>query len=355
MSTTRRTAEARTAAVGEKPDPDGTVTVDAVDAVGAVDAEDRRESIPMDAAVAERTAENSAPPGSPARPAPRSWAVRLAARVDADGSLFDPPGPRGRARIRAATAVSLLVLALLLCAAGHQFAAHGQLDAVKWRLFAEPAVLRYLLTGLWATVHVTLVSAALALPLGSLLALGRLSRNRLVRWPATAYVEAMRAVPLLLLIYAFLLGLPSTGIRMPLFWQLVCPIVLTNAAVFAEILRAGVRALPLGQTEAAYALGLRYWQAMRLVVLPQAVRQTAPSLVGQLVRLLKDSTLGYVVSFLELLNSAKVLGEYNHTVLQGYLVVALVYVLLNSALAGAAGQLERRVGRAPGRRRTEPA
>jgi glutamate transport system permease protein len=306
------------------------------------------------------TARHAAPARTPAAHAARTgaaagqWAARLAARANAGGALFDPPGPRGRARIKAATALSLLVLALLLWGAGQQFAAHGQLDAAKWRLFAEPAVLRYLLTGLWATVGVTLVSAALALPLGSLLALGRLARSRLLRWPAGGYVEVMRAVPLLLLIYAFLLGLPSTGVRMPLFWQLVCPIVITNAAVFAEIFRSGVQALPRGQTEAAYALGLRYWQTMRLVVLPQAVRQTAPSLIGQLVRLLKDSTLGYAVSFLELLNSAKVLGEYNHTVLQGYLVVALVYVVLNSALAGAAGQAERRVGRASGRRRAEP-
>lgn len=289
-------------------------------------------------------------PAAPASPTRGHWA-RLAARAEEDGALFDPPGPRGRVRIRVATAVSLLVLALLVPAAGRQFAVHGQLDAAKWRLFVQAPILRYLLTGLWATVRVTLVSAALALPFGALLALGRLARTRFLRWPAGAYVEVMRSIPLLLLIYAFLLGLPSTGVRMPLFWQLVWPIVLTNAAVLAEIFRAGVRALPRGQSEAAYALGLRYWPTMRMVVLPQAVRQTAPSLVGQLVRLLKDNTLGYVVSFLELLNSAKVLGEYDHTIIQGYLVVALVYVLLNNALAGAAGLLERRVGR-PARRRT---
>lgn len=276
----------------------------------------------------------------------RSWRSRLAALADADGgSLFDPPGPRGRRRIAVATMASLVVLGALVWLALRQFSIHGQLDSAKWTLFTQPAVLRYLLTGLWATVRVTLVSGALALPIGALLALGRLSRNRLVRWPAAVYVEAMRAVPLLLLIYAFLLGLPSTGIRMSLFWELVWPIVITNAAVFAEIFRAGVRSLPRGQTEAAYALGLGYWPSMRLVVLPQAIRQTAPSLVSQLVRLLKDSTLGYVVSFLELLNSAKVLGEFNHTIVQGYLVVALVYVLLNNALALTAGQLERRMGR----------
>ncbi|MGW2299329.1 amino acid ABC transporter permease [Streptomyces violaceorubidus] len=249
-----------------------------------------------------------------------------------------------------ATVVSVAVLALLLAAVLHQFAVHGQLAADKWSLFVQAPVLRYLLGGLWATVQVTLASAALALPFGALLALGRLARTRLLRVPSAVYVEVLRAVPLLLLIYAFLLGLPETGVRMPLFWQLAVPIGLTNAAVFAEIFRAGVRALPPGQTEAAYALGLGYWPAMRLVVLPQAVRQTSPALVGQLVRLLKDSTLGYVVSFLELLNSAKVLGEYNHTLVQGFLVVALMYVLVNSMLAAIAWGLERRTGRPRGAR-----
>ncbi|MFH8224771.1 amino acid ABC transporter permease [Streptomyces sp. NPDC018057] len=279
----------------------------------------------------------------------RPWRDRWAHLV-ADEGLFDPPGPRGRRRIAVATVASVAVLALLLAAVLHRFAVHGQLAADKWSLFAQAPVLRYLLGGLWATVQVTLVSAALALPLGALLALGRLARTRLLRLPSAVYVEVLRAVPLLLLIYAFLLGLPETGVRMPLFWQLAGPIALTNAAVFAEIFRAGVRALPRGQTEAAYALGLGYWPAMRLVVLPQAVRQTSPALVGQLVRLLKDSTLGYVVSFLELLNSAKVLGEYNHTLVQGFLVVALMYVLVNSALAAAAWGLERRTGRPRGAR-----
>jgi glutamate transport system permease protein len=290
-------------------------------------------------------------PGPPGRQVRSAWRARLAAWADADGgSLFDPPGPRGRARITAATVVSVLLFAALVWLAVRQFARHGQLDSAKWTLFTQPAVMRYLLTGLWATVRVTLVSAALALPCGALLALGRLARNRPLKWAAGLYVETMRAVPLLLLIYAFLFGLPSAGVHLSLFWQLVWPIVITNAAVFAEIFRAGVRSLPRGQSEAAYALGLGYWPTMRLVVLPQAIRRTAPSLVGQLVRLLKDSTLGYAVSFLELLNSAKVLGEFNHTIVQGYIVVALIYVVINSILATAAGQLERRMGTARRRR-----
>ncbi|KUN59592.1 amino acid ABC transporter permease [Streptomyces griseorubiginosus] len=264
-----------------------------------------------------------------------------------DEGLFDPPGPRGRRRIAVASAVSLVILAALVWAVVHQFAAHGQLHAGQWRIFGQWPVIHYLLTALWATVRVTLVSGVIALPFGALLALARLSHTPLLRWPAAVYVEVLRAIPLLLLIYAFLLGLPNLGLHVPLFWQLVWPIVFTNTAVFAEIFRSGVRALPRGQTEAAQALGLSHWTTMRLVVLPQAIRQTAPALISQTVRLLKDSTLGYVVSFLELLNAAKVLGEYDHTVVQAYLVVALVYVVVNTALAATAGGVERRLGGAP--------
>jgi glutamate transport system permease protein len=273
----------------------------------------------------------------------RRWAVRLAEAADADTVLFDPPGPRGRRRIAVATVLSLIALAALAWAAEHQFAANGQLAAAKWRLFGEWPIIRYLLKALLATVKVTLVSGAIALPIGVLLALGRLSRTRLVRWPAAVYTEVMRAVPLLLLIYAVLLGLPSTGLKLPLFWELVWPIALTNAAILAEIFRAGVLAVARGQSEAAFSLGLRYWPTMRTVIIPQAVRQVIPALVSQLVRLLKDSTLGYVVSYVELLYTAGILGQYNHTVVQSFLVVTLVYIVINNILAAAARRLERRL------------
>ncbi|MFE6894639.1 amino acid ABC transporter permease [Streptomyces sp. NPDC057694] len=297
----------------------------------------------------------SAPRPTDAPPAPSAAGPPAAHRRlgrfadDDDLKLFDTPGPRARRRAALATALSLLLFAALAAVALRQFAVHGQLSADKWDLFSQWPVIRYLLTSLWATVEVTLVSAVIALPVGVLLALARLSSSPLLSRPAGWYVEVLRAVPLLLLIYAFLLGLPEMGLRLPLFWQLVWPIVLTNAAVFAEIFRSGVRALPVGQSEAGYALGLGHWQCLRLVVLPQAVRQSAPALVSQLVRLLKDSTLGYVVSYLELLNSAKVLGEYNHTVIQSYLVVALVFVVVNVSLAAAADGLRRRLG-GPGTR-----
>jgi glutamate transport system permease protein len=262
-------------------------------------------------------------------------------------TLFDAPGPRARRRITLLTVVSLAGLAALAWWVESRLAAEGQLDAAKWQMFTQWPIIRYLLNGLVATMKVTAVSGVIALPAGLLLALGRLARTRWARWPAVLYIEVLRSVPLLLLIYGFLFGLPRTGISLPLMWQLIWPIAATNAAVFAEIFRAGVRSVDRGQTEAAQAIGLRYWPAMRHVIIPQAIRRVIPSLVTQAVRLLKDSTLGYVVSYLELLYAGEVLGQYNHTVLQTYLVVAVVYVIVNNILAGVASWLDRRLSRAP--------
>jgi glutamate transport system permease protein len=259
-----------------------------------------------------------------------------------DDQLFDVPGPRGRRRIRIATAASVVVLVALAALALRQFAAHGQLASSQWQMFGNWAIIRFLLGGVGQTLLVTAVAAALALPLGALLALVRLSRSRVARALARGYVELFRAVPLLLLLYVFLFGLPRAGLTFPVFWELVIPIVLGNAAVLSEIFRAGVLALDRGQSEAAYSLGMTYWQAMAWVVIPQAVRRLVPTLVSQLVRLLKDSTLGYVVSYLELLHKAQVLGEYYHSVLPTYLVAAACFVLINTALSGLAGWLERR-------------
>jgi glutamate transport system permease protein len=268
--------------------------------------------------------------------------------------LFDEPGPRGRARIRLYTVLGLVVLAALVALALWQFARNGQLGRSRWLPFLQVSYLRFLGEGLVGTLVATAISAVLSFPLGVLFALGRLSRTRVLRWVATAYIELFRGVPLLLLIYAFLLALPRFGINLPLLWKLVVPIVLVNTAVLAEIFRAGVNAVDRGQSEAAAALGLRDGQAMRLVVLPQAVRLVIPSLVTQLVALLKDSTLGYVVSYPELMKQGNNLTVYTHLLVQTYLIVALIYVVANLALSRLATYLERRLGTRVRRRAAGP-
>ncbi|WBB70525.1 amino acid ABC transporter permease [Micromonospora sp. WMMD812] len=259
--------------------------------------------------------------------------------------LFDEPGPRARRRIRIATVLGAVAVLGGLGWAVHQFASHGELAAERWQPFTTWPIWRYLLDALWSTLLAAAATAVLSGALGLLLALGRLSSRRPVRWLAGAYVEVFRTVPVLLLIYVTLFALPKYGLNFPLFWKLVVPLVVANSAAFAEIFRAGIKALDRGQTEAGLTIGLRRGQVMRLVVLPQAVRQLTPSLVSQLVGLLKDTSLGFVVSYTELLYSGQVLASYTHLLIQTFLVVALIYLAVNASLSKVARVLQARNGR----------
>jgi glutamate transport system permease protein len=258
--------------------------------------------------------------------------------------LFDQPGPRARARIRVFTILGLVMLTGLFALALWQFGRNGQLDRSRWAPFLQLGYIRFLADGFVGTIIATALAAVLSFPLGMVLALSRLSRARALRWVATAYIELFRGVPLLLLIYAFLLALPRFGINLPILWKLVVPIVLVNTAVLAEIFRAGIKAVERGQFEAAVAVGMREGTAMRVVILPQAIRLVAPALVTQLVALLKDSTLGYVVSYPELMKQGNNLTVYTHLLVQTYLIVALIYVIVSFALSQLAVWLERRMG-----------
>ncbi|MEO6703596.1 MAG: amino acid ABC transporter permease [Jatrophihabitantaceae bacterium] len=261
--------------------------------------------------------------------------------------LFDAPGPRAQRRITITTAVSILLIVGLLVLALDQFGAHGQLAAERWQPFTHWPYIHFLLQGVVGTLKATGMAAVIAFPLGALMALLRVSPNRFVRYLAIGYVELFRSVPLLLLIYAFLLALPRFGLNLPIFFKLVVPIVIVNIAVLAEVFRAGISAVDRGQSEAGAAIGLRYWQIMRIVVLPQAIRIVAPALITQLISLLKDSTLGFVVSYPELMKQGENLTVYTHLLVQTYLIVAVIYVLINLALGQLARVLEARLnGRA---------
>lgn len=261
--------------------------------------------------------------------------------------LFDDPGPRARRRIRVATVLGTVVAVALAALAVRQFAANGQLDQARWQPYTTWPMWRYLLGGLWSTALAAVVSAALSMALGVALALGRVSHRRWVRLPAAAYVEVVRVVPVLLLVYVVLFALPRYGLDLPLFWKLVVPLTVSNAAAFAEIFRAGILSVERGQSEAGLAVGLTRGQTMRLVVLPQAARRVLPSIVSQSVGLLKDTSLGYVVSYAELLYSGKVLAAYNGLLIQTFLVVAAVYLVVNMSLSKLARVLEARQGSAP--------
>ncbi len=261
--------------------------------------------------------------------------------------LFDAPGPRGRRRIALASAAAVLVIVAVIVLVVVQFGRHGQLAGDRWSPFVHTGYLRFLAGGVRGTLIATGVGALLSFPLGVLAALGRLSHNRLVSRLATAYVEVFRSLPLLLLIYAFLLALPRYGLNLPVFWKLVVPLVMVNVAVLAEVVRAGVNAVDRGQSEAGWSIGLTYGQTMRHVVLPQALRIVIPALITGLVSLLKDTTLGYVVSYPELMKTATNLTAFTHLLIQTYLIITVLYVLVNVLLSQLAHHLERRMRTAP--------
>jgi glutamate transport system permease protein len=274
--------------------------------------------------------------------------------VNGSRVLFDEPGPRGRRRIALATVVVSVLIALVLLLALQQLAGTGQLALAKWKPFWQQWAVAFLLEGLRGTLLVTAASAVGAFPLGGLLAVGRSGRQPVVKAVCTAYIEIFRSVPTLLLVYMFLFALPGIGLNLSVFWKLTVPIILINAAVIAEIVRAGINALDRGQTEAALALGMTRGTTLRLVVLPQAVRLVIPTLVTQLVALLKDSTLGYVVSYPELMKQANNLANNTTLLLQAFVVVSAIYIVINFALTRLATWLEQRLRQRPGARTTRP-
>ncbi|MEA4945428.1 MAG: amino acid ABC transporter permease [Propionicimonas sp.] len=275
---------------------------------------------------------------SPSRSARRS----RSSRGPGGSAIFDAPGPRGRITVVWVTVLSILGIVAAGWLAVRQFAINGQLDPGKWAEFAQWPTQRYLLGAFGNTLLAAGGAAAIALPLGLLLALGRLDSRRPLRWAATAVIEFFRAIPLLLLIYIFFVALPQYGLNPDLFWKLVIPIGLCSAATVAEVFRAGVLALPKGQSEAGAVIGLTDSQTFRYVIFPQAVRMVVPSLVAQVVILLKDTTLGYVVSYSELQHSARVLVASTGHLIQTYLVVSVFYVLINIAISGFARWLDQR-------------
>jgi glutamate transport system permease protein len=254
--------------------------------------------------------------------------------------LADALGPRARRRVLVASLVAGVVVAGVIGVAVRRFADSGQLDAEKWRLLTQWNVIKFLLGGLGNTLRVALVAMALAIVIAFLLALGRLARSRPVRWAAGAYVEFFRAMPVLLLILFSFNGLPKLGLHVSTATYLVLGLVVYNSAVLGEIFRAGILSLDRGQTEAAYAVGLSYWQAMRLVVVPQAFRRMIPAIVSQLVTLLKDTALGFIIGFEELLRRARLSGEFGGNILQSLIAASLLYIAVNASLSQLARRLE---------------
>jgi len=265
--------------------------------------------------------------------------------------LYDIPGPRARARNNIIGVIGTLVVLGLVGFVFLRLVQTGQFAPRLWDWITYVNIQYLLLGALWNTLRAFLLAAVLSLVFGAVFAGGRLSDHRWISTPATAVVEFFRAVPLLVLIFILYYGVSrSLGITIDAYWAVVLGLMLYNGSVLAEVFRAGVLAQPRGQSEAAYALGMRKTQVMTNVLLPQALRAMLPTIVAQLVVVLKDTALGFIILYPELLYQARFLGNQGQLggpILQVAMVIAVIYITMCLLLSWLANWLEKRTRRGP--------
>ncbi len=280
--------------------------------------------------------------------------------------LFDAPGPRAKRRARIGSAIGIAVLAALIGWVIWRLNEKEQFESELWEPFTDPGIQKAIARGFGATIRAALFAVIFALILGILLAAGRLSSRPWLRWPCVAVVEFFRATPVVILILflfiafsgdlepigddlsealpdrlASILGTDQFGTLAPL----VIALTLYNGAVLAEVFRAGILAVPKGQREAAFAVGLTERQTMRQILLPQAVRIMLPSIVSQSVVALKDTSLGFIIAYPELVRVGRNIYDTRFNILPTVLVITVIYVTLNMAMDALARWLERRQSR----------
>ena len=262
--------------------------------------------------------------------------------------LFDAPGPRTRMRHRIYSVIFLLLLAGALYWIYRKFDAAEQFEPRIWERLLSDGVFIELRRALVFTLKAAGLSIVLALAFGFLIAVARLSDHRWIRIPAVAVVEFFRAVPLLLLmIFLFFWIQQQGGLERETnaLFAVVAALTLYNGAVLAEVFRAGINAVPRGQSEAAYAVGMRKTQVMTMILTPQAVRFMLPAIISQCVVVLKDTSLGGIAASYgpELVRAAKTISQYVGSSLMTYLLVAAIFIAMNSILSALAYWLERRL------------
>jgi glutamate transport system permease protein len=269
--------------------------------------------------------------------------------VTTSSVLFDAPGPRARQRNRIISVATVALAAVAVWVVVARLADKGQLTAAKWQPFLTGDLWKtYVLPGILGTLTAAALSIVLAGILGFALGMGRLSPLRAVRVPCAVIVEFLRAVPvLIMMIFAYFLYalhdvFPSKHLALA---GVVTGLTLYNGAVIAEIVRSGVNSLPRGQSEAASALGLSWGQTMRSILLPQAITSMLPVLVSQLVVVLKDTAIGYQITYLEMVRQGTVVGSTYGNYIPALIVIAVLMIALNFALSSAATRLERRLRR----------
>lgn len=266
--------------------------------------------------------------------------------------LYDAPGPKARFRSRVFSIVGVVLLLALLTwlvlalgapkASANGAVQPGMWDATRWDVFTDVQVWRQLGIGVLATLRMAGVAAVIALVLGILFSFGRSAEHKAIRIPTTIILEFVRGLPVLLMML-FILLVFATGA----YWAGVAALGLYNGAIIGEALRAGIQSLPRGQREAGLAIGLTPLSTRFRIEFPQAFRQMLPIIIAQLVVLLKDTSLAFVVGYSELLRT----GVYNLPNFFGqryqfsfFLVVLAIYLAMNLSLSWLARVIARRSG-----------
>ncbi|MCK8610350.1 amino acid ABC transporter permease [Agromyces sp. C10] len=272
--------------------------------------------------------------------------------------LFDAPGPVARRRSLISSVIGAAVILaglawVVLTLAAPKGNLPGYFDPTRWEPLAEPIVWQRILTvGVWGTLSAALTASVLAIILGIVFSLLRSAQTAWIRIPTAVVLEFVRGMPVLLMMLFILLVL-NTGT----FWAVVAALTLYNGALIGEALRAGLASLPRGQREAGLSLGMRPMQSKMLIEFPQAFRQMLPIIIAQLVVLLKDTSLGYIVGYVELLRVTmnQLATFYGNYYLFSFFVVALVlYLTMNLLLSWFARWVARRTASKTGRPAPDP-
>jgi glutamate transport system permease protein len=260
--------------------------------------------------------------------------------------LQDVSGPRARRRNRLLTAIFTIVFAAIVAVVVWKLDQKNQWTAQKWRPFLRGDIwTSHIITGVAGTLKAAAIAAVLALLFGIIFGVARISDHWWIRLPAGTVVELFRAIPLLLLIFfaSYAPGAVTNFTWNPTALQaVVFGLTMYNGSVLAEVVRAGINAIPKAQSEAGYAVGLNKGQLMRLILVPQAITAMMPAIVSQLVVLLKDTALGTIVAYDNLTSNVSILQNLYTNAIPAAIVIACVYIPINLALSWVATRLERR-------------
>jgi glutamate transport system permease protein len=258
--------------------------------------------------------------------------------------LFDAPGPKTVARHRIYTVLAGIALLGVLAFIVWRLSETGQLEYAKWEPFVTPQyVVALLVDGLLVTLQMAVSAILLAVVFGLIFGVGKLSEHAWIRWPCWAVVEFFRAVPVLLLMilvfYSYGINAGETGA----YWTVVLALMVYNGAVLAEVFRAGILAVPRGQAEAAYAVGMRKTQVMNVILLPQAVKIMLPAIISQMVVALKDTSLGYAVAAPGLTAIGQQIYRQFFNQVPTAIVLAAMYIVVNLLLTWLATWVQKRL------------